>query len=62
MHTDLEFAYNYNQIDTYVLNGNIYENIECQFWIEIVLSVDPSIRRQNNNKMWPKVVLYESEV
>ena len=51
MPTDLEFAYNYNQIDIYALNGNIYENIECQFWIEIVLSIDPSIRRQNNNKM-----------
>jgi hypothetical protein len=23
MPTNLEFAYNYNQIDTYVLNGNI---------------------------------------
>ena len=62
MPTDLEFAYNYNQIDTYVLNGNIHENIECQFWIEIVLSEDPSSCCQNNNKLWPKVVLYESEV
>ena len=51
MPTYSEFAYNYNQIDTYVLNGNIYENIECQFWIEIVLSVNPSIRRQNDNKL-----------
>ena len=36
MPTDLEFAYNYNQIDAYILNGN--------------------------NKLWTKVVLYESEI
>ena len=39
MPTYSEFAHKYNQIDTY---GNIYENIECQFWIKIVLSVDLS--------------------
>ena len=31
MPTDLEIAYNYNQINRYVLNGNIYENIDASF-------------------------------
>ena len=31
MPTDLEFAYSNNQLDKYVLNGNIYEILNVNF-------------------------------